>query len=236
MNGVPGSGGPHGNSFAVACPPRGRKETRDGPAFPWRDGEDCLSTVCSRSREQKGRVPQPSRSAEQRRGACRVATGRERRAIFFGYFLCSHKESTSPAGGETPANERPLGTQGSPTGLVTRDVRDALVASSPALAWIPAFAGMTKSVPGMSNVRAADLPPPQPSPASRGGSELQRRLGTARRSTEQRTTNNDTSTAAEAPSPRAAESAPSATSRRATSSSVVSDDDNAMTTTSTEKP
>jgi hypothetical protein len=30
-----------------------------------RDGEDCLSSVCSRfHREQKGRVPQPSRLSE----------------------------------------------------------------------------------------------------------------------------------------------------------------------------
>jgi len=68
------------------------------PAY--RDGEDCL-------RPRSGRVPQPSHSSEQRREACRAAAGRERRATFFGYFLCSHKESASPAGGETPAKARP---------------------------------------------------------------------------------------------------------------------------------
>ena len=81
---------------------RGRQETPFPPLWtrraaqetrgtgPQARREDCLSSVCPRQRGQKGRVPQPSRSAEQRRGACRAATGRERRATFFGYFLCPH--------------------------------------------------------------------------------------------------------------------------------------------------
>src|SRR6516225_8512602 len=85
-----------------------------------RDGEDCLSSVLARS-ARKRRVPQPSRSSEQRRGVFCPQGKRPRtpgRRIDGAFLLAKQKKGTRPPG-RTPGRRDGLpaaGTDSRPPG------------------------------------------------------------------------------------------------------------------------